>query len=52
VARKPLLDKPQKLNDIIRVIAGFGGFLGRKERWRARCENALDRPSSVSWISP
>lgn len=30
VARKPLPDKPPKLNEVIRVIAGFGGFLGRK----------------------
>ncbi|WP_374086177.1 IS4 family transposase [Methylomicrobium lacus] len=30
VARKPLPDKPPTLNEIIRVIAGFGGFLGRK----------------------
>jgi len=30
VARKPLPDKPPTLNEIIRVIASFGGFLGRK----------------------
>jgi hypothetical protein len=30
VARKPLPDKPPKLDEVIRVIAGFGGFLGRK----------------------
>lgn len=30
VARKPLPDTPPKLNEVIRVIAGFGGFLGRK----------------------
>jgi hypothetical protein len=30
VARKPLPDKPPALNEVIRVIAGFGGFLGRK----------------------
>ena len=30
VARKPLPDQPPKLNDVIRLIAGFGGFLGRK----------------------
>lgn len=30
VARKPLPDKPPTLNEVIRVIAGFGGFLGRK----------------------
>lgn len=30
VARKPLPATPPKLNEVIRVIAGFGGFLGRK----------------------
>jgi len=30
VARKPLPDKPPTLNEVIRVIASFGGFLGRK----------------------
>ena len=30
VARKPLPDKPPSLNEVIRVIACFGGFLGRK----------------------
>lgn len=30
VARKPLPEKPPTLNEVIRVIAGFGGFLGRK----------------------
>lgn len=30
VARRPLPDKPPTLNEVIRVIAGFGGFLGRK----------------------
>lgn len=30
VARKPLPDKPPSLNEVIRVIASFGGFLGRK----------------------
>ena len=30
VARKPLPDKPPTLNEVIHVIAGFGGFLGRK----------------------
>jgi hypothetical protein len=30
VARKPLPDTPPPLNEVIRVIAGFGGFLGRK----------------------
>ena len=30
VARKPLPDKPPTLNEVIHVIARFGGFLGRK----------------------
>lgn len=30
VARKPLPPKPPSLNDAIRLIASFGGFLGRK----------------------
>jgi len=30
VARKPLPPEPPKLNDAIRLIASFGGFLGRK----------------------
>jgi len=30
VARKPLPEKPPTLNEVIRVIAGFGGFLGRQ----------------------
>lgn len=30
VARKPLPPEPPKLNEVIRVIASFGGFLGRK----------------------
>lgn len=30
VARRPLPDKPPTLNEVIRLIAGFGGFLGRK----------------------
>lgn len=30
VARKPLPRKPPTLNEVIRVIAGFGGFLGRQ----------------------
>lgn len=30
VARRPLPDKPPTLNEVIRVIAGFGGFLGRQ----------------------
>ncbi len=30
VARKPLPPHPPKLNDAIRLIASFGGFLGRK----------------------
>lgn len=30
VARKPLPTTPPKLNEAIRVIASFGGFLGRK----------------------
>jgi hypothetical protein len=30
VARKPLPDTPPTLNEVIRVVAGFGGFLGRK----------------------
>lgn len=30
VARKPLPDRPPTLNEVIRTIAGFGGFLGRK----------------------
>jgi hypothetical protein len=29
VARKPLPATPPRLNDVIRVIASFGGFLGR-----------------------
>lgn len=29
-ARKSLPNKPPKLNEVIQVIAGFGGFLGRK----------------------
>ncbi len=30
VARKPLPPEPPKLNEAIRLIASFGGFLGRK----------------------
>lgn len=30
VARKPIPDTPPKLNEVIRVVASFGGFLGRK----------------------
>lgn len=30
VARKPLPETPPTLNEVIRVIASFGGFLGRK----------------------
>jgi hypothetical protein len=30
VARKPLPGKPPTLNEVIRVIAGFGGFLGHQ----------------------
>lgn len=30
VAGKPLPPVPPKLNEVIRLIAGFGGFLGRK----------------------
>lgn len=30
MARRPLLDKPPTLNEVIRLIAGFGGFLGRQ----------------------
>lgn len=30
VARKSLPDTPPTLNEVVRVVAGFGGFLGRK----------------------
>ena len=30
VARKPIPEKPPSLNTVIRLIASFGGFLGRK----------------------
>lgn len=30
MARRPIPDMPPKLNEVIRVAAGFGGFLERK----------------------
>lgn len=46
LAEKPAPKKPPRLNELLRLIARQGGFLGRKTWRRAGLEDHLARPAA------
>lgn len=51
VARKPIPPQPPPLNTVIRLVASFGGFLGRKGDGEP-APRPCGRDCSVSWTLP